>query len=152
MKKKLIFDISLCVILFFALSVIYTVFSHKTQIPSAVYESNTSVSDTAKPITQNGITSIGGEISLSKCPEYAHPGDNVRIEIKGTPGALYDINVYYPSGLSTAKAFADKYANENGIAAWEFKLSSKTSAEKLRIVIRSEKSYLAFYIPVEKTT
>ena len=47
---------------------------------------------------------------------------------------------------------SDKYANESGIAAWEFKLSSKTSAEKLRIVIRSEKSYLAFYIPVEKTT
>lgn len=152
MKKKLIFDISLCVILFFTLTVLYTVFSPKSQIPSEVYEPNSAVSDTATTVTQDGITYIGESILLSKCPDLAHPGDNVKIEIKGTPGVLYDINVYYPSGLSTAKALGDKYSDESGVASWEFKLSSKTTAEKLRVVIRSEKSYLSFYIPVEKSS
>ncbi len=152
MKKKLIFDISLCVILFFTLTVIYTVFSPKSQLSSSVYKANAAVSDTAAPVTQDGITYIGEDISLSHCPELAHPGDTVKIEIKGTPGVLYDINVYYPSGISTAKALGDAYADENGVAAWEFKLSSKTTAKKLRVVIRSEKSYLSFYIPVEKSS
>ena len=151
MKKKLIFDISLCVILFFALTLLYIVFSPQTQIPSAVYESNAAVSDTSTLITQDGVTYIG-DITISQCPELIHPGDNVKIEITGTPDTLYDINVYYPSGLSTEKAFADKQSDENGITAWEFKLSAKTSAEKIRVVIRSEKSYLSFYIPVEKTS
>ena len=152
MKKKLIFHISICLILFFALTAIYIVCYPKHRLASAEYEPSAVISEGSAPITKDGVTYVGDEIWLSAYPTLAHPGDNVKIEIKGKANTLYDINVYYPSGVSTAKALVDKQADENGIAAWEFKLSSKTTAEKLRVVIRSDGSYVSFYIPVEKIT
>ena len=57
-------------------------------------------------------------------------------------------------GEEDARALAEKIVNlrifsdENGKVTWEFKVSAKTSAKRLRVVIRSENTYISFYIPV----
>ena len=148
MNKKLLLHIILCALLFVSITVPYAILTSGEDIPS---QSAGLSQETDAEIVQDGdIIMIGDKTELSYLPNSVHPGDNTRIEIIGAPNTLYNINVYYPSGLSAAKAFADKYSTEDGRVSWEFKVSAKTTAEKLRVVIRSENSYLSFYIPITK--
>lgn len=146
MKKKLLFHILICVLLFAAITVPHAMLSKDDGIPFA--EVKTSSDTNTEILTEGDTVFIGDKVEISYFPEIIHPGDDVKIEIFGYPNTLYDINVYYPSGLSAAKAFSDQYSRQDGKASWEFTVSSRTSADKLRVVIRSENSYVSFYIPV----
>lgn len=146
MNKKLLFHILICALLFAAITVPYSILSDDDAIPFGVAQEST---EAEGGITADGdVIIIGDEIELTFRPDAVSPGENAKIELVGSPNTLYDINVYYPSGLSTAKAFADKYSDETGKVSWEFKVSAKTTADKLRVVIRSESSYISFYIHI----
>ena len=146
MDKKLLFHIIICALLFVTITLSYIIFSEDNALLcSAAQESPQS---NAGVTEDGGVITIGEEVRLSCVPASVYPGENAVIKIVGKPNTLYDINVYYPSGISSAKAFDDKYSDENGIVAWEFKVSAKTTAKNLRVVIRSESSYISFNIPV----
>ena len=148
MNKKLLFHIIICALLFVAVTVPYSIFADYDSIPCT--EAQSSPENSSHITQESEITIIGESVELSYIPNAVSPGENTFIKILGNPNTLYDINVYYPSGISTAKAFADKYSDENGFVSWEFKVSAKTTAEKLRVVIRSESSYISFYIHIKK--
>ena len=148
MNKKLLFHIIICALLFVAVTIPYSIFADKDSIPYA--EAQHSPENPSDMIQDGEIIIIGEAIELYYVPDSVSPGEDTFIKIVGKPDTLYDINVYYPSGISTAKAFADKYSDENGIVSWEFKVSAKTTAKNLRVVIRSESSYISFYIHIKK--
>ena len=146
MNKKLLFHILICALLFAAITIPYSLLTADDSIPYDVAQESP---EATLGITEEGdVIIIGDEIELTFRPDAVSPGENAKIELMGSPNTLYDINVYYPSGISTAKAFSDKYSAEDGKVSWEFKVSAKTSADRLRVVIRSESSYISFNIPV----
>ena len=146
MKKKLLLHILICVLLFAAVTVPHELLSKGEGIPFA--EVMPSSATNSEIFSEGDTFFIGDKVEISYFPKIIHPGDDVKIQLLGSPDTLYDINVYYPSGLSAAKAFSDKYSLNDGNVSWEFTVSSRTSADKLRVVIRSESSYVSFYIPV----
>ena len=146
MNKKLLFHILICALLFAAITVPYSILSADDAIPyGEAQESHSSESEITE---KNGVIIIGEGTEIAYRPESVYPGETAWIALNGSPNTLYDINVYYPSGISAAKAFADKCSDESGRVSWEFKVSAKTSADRLRVVIRSEETYISFYIPV----
>ena len=146
MNRKLLFHILICALLFAAITVPYTLLSLDSAIPYG--EAQASAEAESGITEEDGVIVIGEGTEIAYRPESVYPGETTFIALTGTPNTRYDINVYYPSGVSAAKAFADKFSDENGKVTWEFKVSAKTSAKRLRVVIRSEETYISFYIPV----
>lgn len=57
------------------------------------------------------------------------------VVIKGQPGVKYDIDVYYKSGISSAKGLEDQVADENGYVIWSWKVGPSTASGTYKIVI-----------------
>ena len=146
MDKRLFFHILICALLFAAITIPYFTLASEDAIP---FEAANNSLKASGGVTEDGeVIMIGDEIDITFRPDSVYPGENTWIALRGTPNTLYDINVYYPSGISSAKAFSDKYSDSDGRISWDFKVSSKTTADKLRVVIRSERTYVSFYILV----
>lgn len=62
-------------------------------------------------------------------------GSYASVTIRTTPGAYCTITVYYPSGPSTASGLEPKTAGQNGIVTWTWKVGTRTTPGRHRIVI-----------------
>lgn len=147
--KKLILQLMLCFSVFLLLC-IFTYLHYPINSPT-VYTVKDSDPQGSVPSIQNGIIRIGEHIDLLEHPTELSPGEKSRIAIQGTKNTVYDINVYYPSGASTSKAFENKTSDENGTVFWDWTLSGRTSADTVRVVIRSENAYLSFNVKVVRS-
>lgn len=69
-----------------------------------------------------------------------YPGEDTRLTMIGTPGAQYNISVYYSSGASKAKGLEPKTADENGSVSWTWKVGSSTKSGQYKIVVSGDKT------------
>ena len=74
-------------------------------------------------------------LSLEDMSAQVAVGGEAFVRVRGRSGEQYRIKVYLKSGASTAKGLEDKTADEDGLIAWEWKVSSRTTPGDYRIVI-----------------
>ncbi len=63
-------------------------------------------------------------------------GENATIEILGEANTSYSIQVFYKSGVSTAKGLEDKVSDAEGKVSWTWKVSSSVDAGKYQIILK----------------
>ena len=98
---------------------------------------------------KDGVTYVGGDsFSVYYYPKTAQKGDMALIIVHSDKEVSVDIQVYYASGASTSDTFVKKLASADLPATWEWKISSQTSADKLRVVLTSDDTYAQFYIDI----
>lgn len=98
---------------------------------------------------QNGVTYIGNRtFEVSDYTLKVAKGDQAHVTVSATTSTEVDITVYYPSGASTSSVFVPKLATKDQNAVWEWKIPSNTSADKIRIVLKSADTLAQLYIDI----
>lgn len=69
-------------------------------------------------------------------PETIGRNQEATVIIKGQPGVTYDIDVYYKSGVSSAKGLEDQVADEQGYVTWTWKVGPSTAAGTYKILVK----------------
>lgn len=72
-------------------------------------------------------------LALVHLTDKVEQGGRARVELTAEAGTEYRIEVYYKSGLSTAKGLETRLAAPNGSLWWEWTVSSRVSAGDYRI-------------------
>ena len=68
-------------------------------------------------------------------PENTTRNEIVTVTIQGQPDTVYDIEVYYRSGASTAEGLEAKTSDSDGYVTWTWKVGGSTTAGTYRIVV-----------------
>jgi hypothetical protein len=104
--------------------------------------------------TENGLLDVlayEGAFIIVAWPETI--GRNVvgTVIILGTPGTEYNIDVYYKSGVSSAKGLENKIADENGYVVWTWKVGPSTAGGTYKIIISggNQEQMVLFTVVVE---
>lgn len=116
----------------------------------------TTASVTTAPTTTETVTteevpaspSDGESPTLVSMTDTVSRGNQATVTIKGEPGKIYTITVYYPSSVSTAKGLEPKAADSNGKVSWSWRIGSRTSEGTHRIVITGGEEPLTLYLTV----
>lgn len=74
-------------------------------------------------------------LSLDDMSAQVAAGGKAFVRVRGRSGEQYRIKVYLKSGASTAKGLEDKTADEDGLVAWEWTVSGRTTPGDYRIVV-----------------
>ncbi len=96
---------------------------------------------------ENGTTYIGSSFTVSDYTAEVGRGEKAKITVSAESGTLLDISVYYASGKSESRAFDPKTA-ESGFTSWEWTVPKNSTANVIRVVIRSADTYATFSINV----
>lgn len=101
-----------------------------------VMDSNGSI-DINNEFTSNTLeqTNNSNSIELINFNNKLKIGEEKAINIKGMPNTVYDIDVYYSSGISKASGLEDKMSDDNGLVSWTFKVSKNVKVGKYKINI-----------------
>jgi predicted small secreted protein len=89
----------------------------------------------------NGNSGAGSEspdhayIRIVSVTSLVSPGAYATLEAKATPGAECTITVYYKSGPSEAQGLYPKQANSNGHVSWTWKVGTRTTPGRWKIVV-----------------
>jgi len=95
--------------------------------PPAVTPKPTEPTSTAEPIALT--------IEVVYLTSPISPGANASLSIRTVPGAACTIMVYYKSGPSQAAGLGPQNADGNGMAAWQWKVGTRTTPGVWRIVV-----------------
>ena len=100
-----------------------TTVAETTTIPAATVSNTTK--PTAAPTTVKP-TEAPAQIIFTNYTNYVEAGGIATVTIQGKPSTLYEIDVIYSSGSSSAEGLESKQSDENGIVTWEWKVGQKT--------------------------
>lgn len=100
------------------------------------------------PDEEEAVKYIGSDFTVSDYSKSVKKGGQAFVKIHSVSGSDVKISVYYASGKSASSVFVPKTPDLSGVAGWEWRVSANTSAERIRVVLRSEFSYALLYIDI----
>ncbi len=98
--------------------------------------------------SSDGVTYVGNGFEIVEYTHSVKKGETAKITVSAEDESELDISVYYTSGKSTASVFSSKTVNKDTSAEWKWTVPSTTTADEIRIVIRSSDTYATLYIDV----
>lgn len=78
-------------------------------------------------------SAVAVPLRLVSVTETVVQGETARVELMAEAGVEYRIEVYYKSGVSSAKGLEPRLAAPNGSLVWEWKVNSRVSPGNYRI-------------------
>ena len=98
-----------------------------------IYDATADSADVPPPSQTEEPSEIRVPLRLVSATETVAQGETARVELTAEAGVEYRIEVYYKSGVSSAKGLEPRLAAPNGNLVWEWKVNSRVAPGDYRI-------------------
>lgn len=98
--------------------------------------------------TENGVSYVGQGMTVISFTEKTSKGSVACVKAAAPDDTVIDISAYYASGKSSSSVFEPKTVAD-GATVWEWRVPKSTTADSIRIVLRTETCYATFRIDLE---